>query len=137
MSNHLPYGCRASVWNAPRAYVPSDGRIMGRWDWSHQPPEGERQNSLANTVPDLAMAMREQPGLRLLSLNGWYDLMTPFFGTEFDLARLGRHAVDRVTYRYYPSGHMIYVDARIMPQLRQDVAAFFDATADGSSNAGR
>jgi carboxypeptidase C (cathepsin A) len=110
-------------------YVIGDARtIMGQWNWAHQPPEGDRQGSLADSVPDLASAMRRNPKLKILSLNGWYDLMTPFFGTEFDLAHLwaGSDTAKRITFRYYPSGHMIYVDDRVMPQLRGDVAAFYD-----------
>lgn len=110
-------------------YVLGDSRtIMGAWDWSHRPPEGERQNSLANSVPDLAVAMRRMPGLKVLALNGYYDLMTPFHGAEFDLARLGLGAAsrDRVTLRYYRSGHMIYLDDAVMPELRGDIGAFYD-----------
>ena len=116
-------------YKTPLTYIPSDSRtIMGQWDWSHQPTEGERQGSLADTVPDLALAMRHDPEIRLLSLNGWYDLMTPFFGTEFDLAHLwlGGERRGRITYRYYPSGHLLYIDERIMPALLRDLDAFYD-----------
>ncbi|MBY8822358.1 S10 family peptidase [Sphingomonas colocasiae] len=110
-------------------YVLGDSRaIMGAWDWSHRPAEGEKQNSLANSVPDLAVAMRRMPRLKVLALNGYYDLMTPFFGAEFDLARLGLGAEshDRVQLRYYPSGHIIYLDDAVMPALRGDIGAFYE-----------
>ena len=29
---------------------------------------------------DLAAAMRGNPYLKVLSMNGWYDMATPFFG---------------------------------------------------------
>ncbi|HEY0120960.1 MAG TPA: hypothetical protein VGC14_04205 [Rhizobium sp.] len=110
-------------------YIVSESHtIMGQWDWSHQPPDGDRQGSLADAVPDLASAMRRDPKLKILSVNGWYDVMTPFFGTEFDLAHLwaGPATSPRITMHYYPSGHMLYVDDRIMPQLRKDIGAFYD-----------
>lgn len=110
-------------------YVVADTRtMMGQWDWSHRLPDGDRQGSLADSVPDLATAMQRDPKVRVLSLNGWYDLMTPFFGTEFDLARLslGKGTAERVSFRYYPSGHMIYVDDRVMPTLRRDILDFYE-----------
>lgn len=113
-------------------YIVSDiHAIMGQWNWAHQPPEGARQGSLANTVPDLASAMRLNPQLEILALNGWYDVMTPFFGTEFDLSHVwaGADTAARIAYRYYPSGHAIYSDERIMPQLRKDVGDFYDRVA--------
>ena len=41
-----------------------------------------------DTVIDLADAMRKNPKLKVFSANGWFDLATPFFGTEHDLAQM-------------------------------------------------
>lgn len=110
--------------------VTNSNTIMGKWDWSHQPPRGSRQGSLADSLPDLSTAMRHNPKIRILALNGWYDLMTPFFATEFDLARLslGKDNARRVSLRYYPSGHMLYVDERVMDRLHADIADFYRET---------
>jgi len=85
--------------------------IVNRWNFSH---DGK---GLPDTVPDLAAALAQNPGLKVLSLNGYDDLATPFHQTELDLGRLG--ASQPVSYKYYSSGHMIYLDdiARRAQQL--------------------
>ena len=47
-----------------------------------------RQADQPDTVIDLADAMRKNPHLKVFSANGWFDLATPFFGTEHDLAQM-------------------------------------------------
>ena len=56
-----------------------------KWDFSHKAPGFRQALNAPNTAIDLAAAMRENPYLKVLSLNGWYDMATPFFGTEYDL----------------------------------------------------
>jgi carboxypeptidase C (cathepsin A) len=55
--------------------------------------------------------MRKNPSLRVFSANGWYDLATPFFGTEHDLAQmmLPPSLAGNVKFGYYPAGHMVYL----------------------------
>ena len=66
----------------------------------------------------------------MLSLNGYYDLATPFFLTELDLAHLYLEPALRgnLRFTYYPSGHMIYLDQDCLNQMKADLAAFYDAT---------
>jgi carboxypeptidase C (cathepsin A) len=115
-----------------REYLPGDqGNIMSHWDWAHQPPQAPRQNSLADVLPDLTVALERNRGLRVLSLNGYFDLMTPFFGTEFDLAKLPAQldVKHRVTLEFYPSGHMIYVSEPALEALHRDIARFYDGAS--------
>ena len=58
------------------------GNAINTWVFSH---DGKQ---LPDTVPDLAAARLINPKLKVLSLNGYHDLATPFFQTETDLARL-------------------------------------------------
>jgi carboxypeptidase C (cathepsin A) len=63
-----------------------------RWDLKHKLPDyfnARRPYPLPCTVDDLAQAMRENPGLKVLSANGYFDLATPFFETERDLNGAG------------------------------------------------
>lgn len=57
----------------------------------------------------LAGATRKIPRLRVFSANGDFDLATPFFNTEYDIAHTDLPAGLRgnVQFGYYPSGHMI------------------------------
>ncbi|MBS0487898.1 MAG: peptidase S10 [Proteobacteria bacterium] len=103
------------------------------WDWKHKTPG----TGFMSTVPlpimvgDLGYAMRENPHLKVLSANGWFDLATPFFATEYDLAHLGLDAKLRnnVTFTYYPSGHMVYLNVDALKQFKSDLAKFYDSAA--------
>jgi carboxypeptidase C (cathepsin A) len=81
---------------------------------------------LPNVLPDLAQALTRNPALRVFSANGYYDLATPFFGTELALHHLGIDPAlrDHVTFGYYPSGHMIYLEAASRRKLRGDIENF-------------
>lgn len=112
-------------------YVVVDGAMMARWTWSHQPPGGAPyQYSGANTTVDLAVAMRANEHLKVLSLSGYYDLVTPFFATEWDLAHMNLepHLKANITERYLEGGHMPYVDRKGLEAMRREMVAFYDAT---------
>ena len=75
--------------------------INQNWDWHHRPSGGgfgggggRAGADQPDTVIDLADAMRKNPQLKVFSANGWFDLATPFFGTEHDLAQMMLPAVD-------------------------------------------
>jgi len=98
------------------------------WDWKHRAPTGGQQNN-PNTAIDLAAAMRDNPELRVLSLNGYYDMATPFFGTEFDLNHMMLEPARQpnLMFRYYPAGHMTYLNPEALRSLHNDLSAFYDS----------
>jgi carboxypeptidase C (cathepsin A) len=79
-----------------------------------------------NVLPDLAQALAHNPALRVLSANGYFDLATPFFGTELGLEHLGLSPdlTSHVRFTYYESGHMIYLENASRRKLRGDIEAF-------------
>ncbi len=83
-----------------------------------------------DAIPDLAQALTRNPGLRVFSANGYYDLATPFFGTEIDLAHLGLDPALRshVSYGYYRAGHMIYLEPESRRKLRGDIETWMRGT---------
>lgn len=101
------------------------------WDWKHKVPGSRRPVPLPIMVDDLGAAMRENPQLKIFSGNGYFDLATPFFATEYDLAHLGIDAKLRnnVTIDYYPSGHMVYLNVDALKQFKSDLAKFYDSAA--------
>ncbi len=114
-------------------YWPSGPGINQAWDWRHRPPGGNfggggRRDQVANTAADLGLAMRQNPHLMVYSLNGIYDMATPFFGTEYDLAHMNLDPTlrDNVRFAYYPSGHMVYLNQDALKSLKADVAKFYD-----------
>ena len=86
----------------------------------------------ADTALDLARAMRTNSHLKVLSLNGYYDMATPFAGAEYDLKhmQLDKALQANISYRYYESGHMIYIHPESMKGLRRDLLAFYDSATE-------
>lgn len=105
------------------------------WDWKHRTPSRDGERQLApNTGVDLAFVMRTNPFLKVIALNGYYDMATPFFGTEYDVAHLGLAPELRrnISFKYYQSGHMIYLNPVELAHLHEDLAAWYDATVEGA-----
>ena len=77
---------------------------------------------------DLSQAMRENPHLHVLSMNGIYDFATPFFGTEYDLnhMQLDREVRSNLSFTYYPSGHMVYLNEAALRTMHSDLARWYD-----------
>ncbi|WP_380872747.1 peptidase S10 [Sphingomonas sp. DBB INV C78] len=97
-----------------------------KWDWSHKAPDDRTQN-VADVTADLSQAMRINPHLRVLSLNGYYDMATPFFSTERDLKHmmLPANLQPNLQFRYYPAGHMVYLNPEALRQMRIDLERFY------------
>jgi carboxypeptidase C (cathepsin A) len=95
------------------------------WDFSYQDPKGRLQR-LADVTADLSTAMRTNPHLRVLSLNGYFDMATPFFITERDLKHmmLPKALQANLQFRYYLAGHMVYLNPQALHQMRLDVQQF-------------
>lgn len=106
-------------YRTDRSYV-TIGNV-GPWDW--RLGQGRDRDAYLNVTPYLGKAMRENSGLRLFVGQGYYDFATPFFAAEYALSRTGIPQ-DRVAYRYYGSGHMMYVRDDDRSALTRDVRAF-------------
>ena len=71
------------------------------------------------------------PNLRLLVLNGIYDMATPILATEFMMSHLGleKGLKDHVEMKYYPAGHMMYINEPSLKSFKADLAAFIGKTS--------
>jgi carboxypeptidase C (cathepsin A) len=106
-------------YKTDRSYV-TIGNV-GPWDW--QIPGGRDANAYLNFTPYLGKAMRENSGMRIFVGQGYYDFATPFFAAEYALSRTGIPQ-ERIQYRYYGSGHMMYVRDDDRVALSRDVRTF-------------
>ena len=104
------------------------------WNWNHRPPVGGPQTT-PNTAVDLATAMRRNPYLKVMALNGYYDAATPFFSTEFDLAQMMLEPSLRpnLEFTYYEGGHMMYLSHDALVKLHADLSRFYSETANGGA----
>jgi carboxypeptidase C (cathepsin A) len=88
------------------------------WNWNHA------GLMLPDTVPDLGAALALNPHLKILAVNGYHDVATPFFTTEQDLARLSS---PNVQVRNYMGGHMTYLTDESRVRMKADLAAWYAA----------
>lgn len=102
-----------------------------KWDWKHQRSNGLfGEASTPNTAPDLLNAMSNNPRMKVLVLNGVYDLATPFAATEytFDHMGLSKKIKANITQKYYEAGHMMYIHNESAVKFRKDVTEFIMGT---------
>jgi carboxypeptidase C (cathepsin A) len=101
------------------------GRVRP-WNWGEQGQQG-----FVNVAEDLRSAMSANPALKVFVGNGYYDLATPFFATEYTFDHLGFEPgyEARVTMKYYEAGHMMYIRRADHVQLKRDVAEFIRQAA--------
>jgi carboxypeptidase C (cathepsin A) len=112
-------------------YRPTSDEIIGNWDWKHKAAGMRRPLPTAYVAGDLAHAMDTNPNLKVLSLNGYFDFATPFYITEYDLAHMQLDPALRknLSFDYYPSGHMIYLNPEALKQVKVDLSHFYDDAA--------
>lgn len=96
------------------------------WDWKHKKNGNAFEAATPNTGVDLAEAMSQNPNLKVLVMNGYYDLATPFYGTEYTFEHLGleKKLKSNVIFKYYEAGHMMYIQQASAVAFKKDVADF-------------
>jgi carboxypeptidase C (cathepsin A) len=112
-------------WRATGPYRPLAERVTAQWNFRRA---GFAGRVLApSVVPDLRDAMRANPNLRVFAACGWYDLATPLYVAEYELANVASNSVTlaHISFGYYPSGHMIYLNPDALHGLRADLDRFY------------
>lgn len=104
---------------------------ISHWDMSHRAPGSHRAlQQSTNVMPDLAMAMKTDPNLKVFLNGGYYDLATPFYAAIYEMDHLPIPASlqKNISYAWYPSGHMVYAHEPSLKQLHDNVVKFIDST---------
>lgn len=107
--------------------------VFPAWDMAHQAPGMPMAFSgqTTNVMPDLAMAMKQNPNLKVLNTGGYFDLATPYFEGVYEMAHLPIPDALRgnIEYKYFPSGHMVYLNEQSLSGLHDTVADFIRRTS--------
>lgn len=117
-------------FNPELTYEPLSDEVEKHWDWKHNPgPDGDP--GVPSVNDDLVQAFLSNPSLQVEVENGFFDLATPFFATEYTMDHLGLPPKlhSRIRFDYYESGHMIYLNEEELPKLKSNVANFIDSAA--------
>ena len=111
------------------------GGAVQPWDWNRMPQgRGGRGGGFFRGATyvgsDLAEALVANPNLRVEVENGYYDMATPFFATEYTMDHLGVNPELRshITLKYYDAGHMMYLHVPDLEKLKANVVAFIQST---------
>lgn len=114
-------------------YQTSAGSREGfRWDWSHSGNTAWGAQVAINTGIDMAEALTQNPNMKVLILNGYYDIATVFYGVEYTIDHLGLEPEikDNIIMKYYEAGHMMYTHPPSMEKFKTDVAEFIQSTSE-------
>ena len=90
------------------------------------------ENQYVNMAEELRKTLVTNPAMKVFVANGFYDLATPYFATEYTFNHLGIPAElqDNISMGYYQAGHMMYVHIPSLQKIKKDLANFVD-TATG------
>ncbi|HEY8714244.1 MAG TPA: hypothetical protein VIM00_02640 [Candidatus Acidoferrum sp.] len=118
-----------------RVYKPEID-IWRTWNFLHQAPGAPLPLPQAtNVMPDLAIAMKYNPDLKVMLNAGYFDIATPFFEGVYEMQHLPIPATlqKNIEIQFYESGHMVYAHEASLKSLHDNVAAFILKT-DNSKN---
>jgi len=107
--------------------------VFPAWDMAHQAPGMPMPftGQTTNVMLDLATVMKQNPNLKVLNAGGYYDLATPYFEGVFEMEHLPIPDALRanIEYKYFPSGHMVYLNEPALSGLHDTVADFVRRTS--------
>ena len=91
--------------------------------WSY----GDWENRYVNVAETLRTELSRNPALRVYVANGYYDLATPYWATEYTFEHLtfDRDVAQRITMGWFEAGHMMYIREVDHARLRDDLLAFY------------
>ena len=87
------------------------------WQWKREGPEDR------SYADDLVTAMRRTPGMQVFVANGYYDLNTPPMQSRQGIEH-AQPPRDRIQFKVYESGHMLYLGQSAAQKFSEDVRNF-------------
>ncbi|MFZ0684436.1 MAG: peptidase S10 [Terriglobales bacterium] len=92
------------------------------WEW------GNAVEGFPSTAGGLRSAMIKNPYMKVLVMEGYYDLATPFTAANWtmDHLDLGTQYRQNISYGTYNSGHMVYVDRAEHDKMKKDLVDFME-----------
>ena len=116
--NDLPYEVSAGLWAT----------------WSY----AEYQNQYVNVGETLRKAISMNPNLKVHVTNGYYDLATPYFATQYTFDHLQLdptlHLRKNISMKHYEAGHMMYIHIPSLKKMKKDKGVYLKRRAQREKN---
>jgi carboxypeptidase C (cathepsin A) len=109
-----------------REYKPETD-VFKWWSFKHkQPGMPFAFPGATNVMPDLAVAIKYNPHLKILLNAGYFDLATPFYEGVYEMHHLPIPASlqKNIEFQFYESGHMVYAHEASLKAIHDNAAAF-------------
>jgi carboxypeptidase C (cathepsin A) len=102
------------------------------WDMKHRVPGGDGAG-VPNVMADLAYTLKVNPKMHVLLMGGYFDLGTLYFGATYEMKHLPIPAsLDKnIEYKFFPTGHMVYVNPEALHGLHDRTAEFIRENEKG------
>jgi carboxypeptidase C (cathepsin A) len=93
-----------------------------KWDW------GNAEQGFPSTAGGLRSAMIKNPYMKVLVMEGYYDLATPFAAANWTMDHLDLDTKYRqsISYATYSAGHMVYIDRAEHDKMKKDLTEFME-----------
>lgn len=106
-------------------YEIMSAEVLQKWDYE------DFKNQYVDTSEALREVMSRSRGTKVFVANGYYDLATPYFATEYTFSHMGLDPEVRpnVSMEYYEAGHMMYVHLKSLDRLAGHLRDFVKQTS--------
>ena len=110
---------------------PAPTSVNARWKYDQGDPNvpvvaKNTDGPPGGTPPWLKRAMDMDPALRAFVATGMYDSLNSCPANSYVISQLPRQHADRITFRCYEGGHMMYEDRDARLDLARDIRRFYE-----------
>lgn len=114
------YVRRELKFESDTPYEILNSKVWKNWSYA------QFENKYVNVAETLRQAMTQNPHMKVFVANGYYDLGTPYFATEYTFNHLGLDAPLRrnISMAYYEAGHMMYIHMPSLKAMKKDLTHF-------------
>ncbi len=97
--------------------------VFSNWTWN-------KENEYVDVAETLRKAISMNPHLKVHITNGYYDLATPYFATEYTFKHMGlaKELEENISMSYYQAGHMMYLHEPSLKKLKSELVKFIESS---------
>ncbi len=112
-------------YQTDRPYLPFNGEVSD--GWTSPAPDLAWLGGYFSQEEIIRSCMAKNPYLKVWVNCGYYDSATPFYAAEWVYAHvfLNEESRDNLSFSYYPSGHMFYLEKTSFDQFREEAQNWY------------